>query len=86
MQHRQSTVLKHQPFARLVGAAVLVVAALACNVGLGLTGAQADQTDPTLDTLFEELRTGGAINAEANADRILEIWADSQSVSSVGSV
>lgn len=41
--------------------------------------ARADQTDPTLDTLFEELRTGGAVNAQANADRILEIWADSQS-------
>jgi len=44
-----------------------------------MLSAHADQTDPTLDALFEELRTGGAINAQANADRILEIWADSQS-------
>jgi len=41
--------------------------------------ANADQTDPRLDALFAELRTGGAINAEANAQRIQEIWADSQS-------
>ena len=56
----------------------LAVAAtfLFCAVQLPVA---ADQTDTRLDSLFEELRTGGAINADANADRILEIWADSQS-------
>jgi tetratricopeptide (TPR) repeat protein len=39
----------------------------------------ADQTDPRLDTLFEELRTGDAYSAEETTQRILDIWADSQS-------
>lgn len=39
----------------------------------------ADQTDTRLDELFLELKTGGAINAEDNVNRILEIWSDSQS-------
>ncbi|WP_411818481.1 tetratricopeptide repeat protein [Hyphococcus sp. DH-69] len=41
--------------------------------------ALADQTDPRLDSLFEELRVGDAIRAEENVARIIEIWADSQS-------
>lgn len=41
--------------------------------------ALADQTDPRLDMLFEELRAGGAINAEENERRIIEIWSDAQS-------
>ena len=41
--------------------------------------AAADQTDPRLDLLFEELRTGGAIRAEENVSRIVEIWIDSSS-------
>ena len=41
--------------------------------------ALADQTDPRLDTLFEELRVGDAIRAEENVRRIIEIWSDSQS-------
>ena len=41
--------------------------------------ASADQTDPRLDLLFEELRTGDAVRAQENVDRILEIWADASS-------
>jgi tetratricopeptide (TPR) repeat protein len=41
--------------------------------------AAADQTDPRLDLLFEELRTGDAIRADDNVRRIIEIWSDSQS-------
>ncbi|MEE2691845.1 MAG: tetratricopeptide repeat protein [Pseudomonadota bacterium] len=41
--------------------------------------AAADQTDKRLDSLFEELRTGDALSAEATTDRILEIWADAAS-------
>ncbi len=53
-----------------------------CAFFLGLAAslpAAADQTDPRLDALFEELRVGDAIRAEENVGRILEIWADSQS-------
>lgn len=39
----------------------------------------ADQTDARLDTLFEELRTGGARDADATVGRIEAIWADAQS-------
>ena len=39
----------------------------------------ADQTDSRLDLLFEELRTGDAVRAEENVQRILEIWSDAQS-------
>ncbi|MEM8936486.1 MAG: tetratricopeptide repeat protein [Pseudomonadota bacterium] len=39
----------------------------------------ADQTDPRLDLLFEELRVGDAISADSNVERIAEIWADSAS-------
>ncbi|WDI31452.1 tetratricopeptide repeat protein [Hyphococcus flavus] len=46
----------------------------------GLSGhAFADQTDPRLDHLFEELRVGDALRAEENVGRILEIWADAPS-------
>lgn len=41
--------------------------------------AAADQTDPRLDKLFEELRVGDALRAEENVRRIIEIWSDSQS-------
>lgn len=41
--------------------------------------ALADQTDPTLDLLFEELRGGEALRAEENIARIKEIWADAAS-------
>lgn len=41
--------------------------------------AAADQTDPRLDLLFEELRVGDALRAEENSQRILDIWADSAS-------
>ena len=44
-----------------------------------VSAASADQTDPRLDGLFEELRVGEAIRAEENVARIMEIWADSQS-------
>jgi len=43
------------------------------------SAAHADQTDPRLDVLFEELRTGAAVRAEENVARIIEIWSDSQS-------
>lgn len=39
----------------------------------------ADQTDPRLDSLFAELRSGDAFSAEETTGRILDIWADSQS-------
>ncbi|WP_425409162.1 tetratricopeptide repeat protein [Hyphococcus sp.] len=54
---------------------VCVVAGLACLSG----GAFADQTDPRLDPLFEELRVGDALRAEENIGRIIEIWADAPS-------
>ena len=41
--------------------------------------AAADQTDPRLDGLFEELRVGEAISAEENIARIIEIWSDAES-------
>lgn len=41
--------------------------------------ALADQTDPRLDALFEELRTGDAIDAELTVARIIEIWSTPQS-------
>lgn len=41
--------------------------------------ARADQTDPRLDALFEELRGGDALSAEETTRRILDIWADSPS-------
>lgn len=41
--------------------------------------ALADQTDPRLDSLFEELRTGDAYSAEETTHRILDIWSDSSS-------
>ncbi|MEL7489329.1 MAG: tetratricopeptide repeat protein [Pseudomonadota bacterium] len=41
--------------------------------------ARADQTDTRLDSLFEELRTGDALSADETVDRIVGIWADSQS-------
>jgi len=41
--------------------------------------ALADQTDPRLDGLFEELRAGNGLGADASIERIEEIWRDSQS-------
>lgn len=41
--------------------------------------AAADQTDPRLDALFLELRSGDALSAEATTGRILDIWAEAQS-------
>ena len=41
--------------------------------------AGADQTDSRLDALFEELRSGDGMGAEATVERIEEIWRDSQS-------
>lgn len=46
------------------------VAALAVLIG----PAAADQTDPRLDLLFEELRTGDGGHAEENIARIIDIW------------
>ncbi len=53
---------------------LLILASLALAVP-----AAADQTDPRLDLLFEELRTGDAVRAEENVSRIIDIWSDSQS-------
>lgn len=50
-----------------------------CIAALWVGAAFADQTDPRLDKLFLELRTGEAVSAEENVDRIIEIWSDSQS-------
>ena len=56
---------------------------LLCVISLGLAGVSlpvaADQTDPRLDMLFEELRVGDAVRAEENVRRIKEIWADAES-------
>lgn len=53
---------------------------LSAILALGVPGAAvADQTDPGLDALFDELRTGGAEDAEAIVEQIQAIWADSQS-------
>ena len=53
---------------------------LAAILWLGFSSAaSADQTDPRLDLLFEELRGGAAVKAEENIARIIEIWSDAQS-------
>lgn len=44
-----------------------------------LAPAGADQTDPRLDLLFEELRTGDAKRSADNIDRIIAIWSDAAS-------
>lgn len=54
----------------------VIFAFLACFASVP---AFADQTDPRLDSLFEELRTGDARDADATVERIREIWADAQS-------
>ncbi len=55
-------------------------AVFALLAGLALAGpAFADQTDPRLDVLFEELRTGDGRDAEGAVGRIQAIWAASQS-------
>ena len=49
--------------------------ALVVGLSLGFTAALADQTDPSLDALFQELRDGTVIDAERTTERIVEIWA-----------
>ncbi|MCI5047003.1 MAG: hypothetical protein MRY59_05850 [Aquisalinus sp.] len=39
----------------------------------------ADQNDPSLDALFQELRDGTALDAEETSQRILEIWSTASS-------
>lgn len=60
---------------------VIPVAAIAALLaGPFLAGpAAADQTDPRLDLLFAELRTGEATRSEENVARIIEIWSDAPS-------
>ena len=41
----------------------------------GLAPAAADQTDPSLEALFAELRDGTVIDAQATTERIVEVWA-----------
>ena len=41
--------------------------------------AVADQSDPSLDALFQELRDGTALDAEETSQRILEIWSTASS-------
>jgi len=51
-----------------------------CVVFAALTGpAAADQTDPRLDRLFEELRRAPALDAPAIEMEIARIWTDSDS-------
>jgi tetratricopeptide (TPR) repeat protein len=57
---------------RLISLVILTVCASAAP-------AAADQTDPRLDSLFAELRGGGALGAEETIGRIIDIWSDSQS-------
>jgi len=45
----------------------------------GLAPAAADQTDPSLEALFAELRDGTVIDAQATTDRIVEVWATAPS-------
>ncbi len=53
---------------------------IAIFLSLAVAGpARADQTDGRLDALFEELRTGDGLGAEATVERIQEVWRDSQS-------
>lgn len=56
----------------------ILVAALTAVLSMAVPAA-ADQTDPRLDALFEELRVGDAQRAEENVARIIHIWSDSQS-------
>ena len=57
-----------------------VLFSVACVTAPAFLGsAAADQTDPRLDQLFEELRVGDALRAEENVGRIIEIWADAPS-------
>lgn len=48
-------------------------------LALAVSPVRADQTDPRLDLLFEELRTGEATRAEENVVRIIEIWSEPSS-------
>jgi len=60
---------------RTLGFLILASLALAAPAA----PAAADQTDPRLDLLFEELRTGDAVRAEENVARIIDIWSDAAS-------
>ena len=48
-------------------------------LGAGVSTAFADQTDPRLDDLFVELRSGDGLSAEETVGRIQAIWSDAQS-------
>ncbi len=56
-----------------------------CFIGVGLGGigsARADQTDPALDPLFQELRDGSAIDYADTVREIITIWSRSVSPTS----
>ncbi|HPE30668.1 MAG TPA: tetratricopeptide repeat protein [Parvularculaceae bacterium] len=48
-------------------------------VACASTAVLADQTDPRLDSLFVELRSGDAFSSEETVGRIIDIWSDAQS-------
>jgi len=55
-------------------------AAALCVCGPVLTGTSlADQTDPALETLFSDLRTGTPLDADGLAAGIVDIWTDAAS-------
>ncbi|MFQ5564662.1 MAG: tetratricopeptide repeat protein [Parvularculaceae bacterium] len=68
----------HKPLGAILAAMRRVLCAF-LGFGAMFAPGWADQTDPRLDALFEELRVGDALDAEETAGRIIDIWSDSQS-------
>lgn len=58
---------------------ICAISCLAVLLSVLSQDAAADQTDPRLDLLFEELRSGDAVRAEENVQRIIDIWSDASS-------
>lgn len=53
--------------------------AIVSVVMLAVVPARADQTDPSLEALFTELRDGSVLDARETTGRIIEIWATAPS-------
>ncbi len=56
----------------ILSALLILASCTASGVGFGI--AHADQTDPSLEALFTELRDGSVLDANDTTARIIEIW------------